>query len=96
MLKLTPKSSGFTFAVKVVPGASRSRIAGPYGEGIKVTVTAAPERGAANAAALALLADTLQLPRSSLSIASGLTNARKEVLVVGLDAETIAQRLTVK
>ncbi|MBL8850518.1 MAG: DUF167 domain-containing protein [Planctomycetaceae bacterium] len=76
-----------------MPGASRSRIAGAYGDGIKVTVTAAPERGAANAAVIELLADVLQLPRASVSIISGPTNPRKEVLIVGLDPASIEQRL---
>jgi len=49
-LKLEAKSDGFVINVKVVPGASRDRIAGAYGDGIKVTVTQPPAAGAANAA----------------------------------------------
>lgn len=93
-LRLTPKDDGFTLAVKVVPGASRSRVAGAYGEGIKVTVAARPERGAANDAVIKLLAVTLELPRTSVQIISGHTNARKEILITGLDASSIESRLT--
>lgn len=93
-LRLTPKDGGFTLAVKVVPGASRSRVAGAYGDGIKVTVTAAPERGAANHAVIALLAKMLDLPRTSVQIISGHTSPRKEILITGLDAPSIESRLT--
>lgn len=92
-MRLTPRSGGFALAVKVVPGASRTRIAGAYGDGIKVTVSAAPERGAANDAVVELLADTLQLPRANVRILSGHSNPRKEVLIVGLDAAAIEEQL---
>ena len=92
-MRLTPKSGGFALAVKVVPGASRTRVAGDYGDGIRVTVTAAPERGAANEAVMDLLAETLQLPRANVQIISGLGNPHKEVLITSLDAGLIESRL---
>ena len=33
------------FQAKVVPGASRNRVAGRYGDGVKVQVMAPPEKG---------------------------------------------------
>lgn len=92
-MRLTPKSGGFALAVKVVPGASRTRVAGDYGDGIRVTVTAAPERGAANEAVIDLLAETLKLPRANVQIISGLGNPHKEVLITSLDAGLIESRL---
>lgn len=92
-MKLTPRDGGLALPVKVVPGASRTRIAGPYGNGIKVTVTASPERGAANEAVIDLLAATLQIPRTSVQILTGHTNPRKELLITGLDAISIEHRL---
>jgi len=92
-MKLKPRSGGYALAVKVVPGASRTGIAGAYGDGIKVTVSAAPERGAANAAVIELLANALGLPRASVQIVQGHASPRKEVLIVGLAAEAIAERL---
>jgi len=92
-MKLQPRSNGFALAVKVVPGASRNAVAGTYGDGIKVTVSAAPERGAANDAVIRLLAEALGVPTSSVQIVRGHTSPRKEVLIVGLAAEQIEQRL---
>lgn len=93
-MNLQPKSNGFALAVKVVPGASRNAVAGVYGDGIKVTVTAAPERGAANEAVARLLAEVLGVPLANVQIVRGHTSPRKEVLIVGLDRAVIEQRLS--
>jgi hypothetical protein len=70
-------------ALKVVPKASRTRIAGWVGESLKVQVSAPPERGRANEAVLDLLASVLDLPRKALRIVVGDSSPRK---VVEIDA----------
>ena len=92
-LCLVAKESGLALAVKVVPGSSRQRIVGCYGDGIKITVRAVAEGGAANQAVLSVLADALQIAQTNVRIVRGHTSPRKEVLIVGLSAETIQQRL---
>jgi uncharacterized protein (TIGR00251 family) len=94
VMRIEAKDGGFALALKVVPGASRQRIVGPYGDGLKVAVTAAPEAGAANEAVISLLAETLDLARANVRIVRGHTSPRKEVLIVGLPADAIRQRLT--
>jgi uncharacterized protein (TIGR00251 family) len=80
--------------VKVVPKSSRNRVAGWMGETLKVCVTAAPERGRANAAVLEVLADALQIPRNQLSIVAGETSPRKCVEAAGLDDAEARRRLS--
>ncbi len=80
--------------IRAVPGASRERIVGPLGDALKVAVTAAPERGKANQAILALLATELQLPRHALSLIGGETSRDKRVLIKGVDRSILADRLT--
>jgi uncharacterized protein (TIGR00251 family) len=92
-LHLTLKSDGFALAVKVVPGASRQSVVGEYGGGIKVTVTAPPQAGAANEAVVELLAGVLNIPRTQIQITRGQSTPRKEVLISRLPAEEIEQRL---
>jgi hypothetical protein len=92
-IQLTAKSGGFALNVKVVPGSSRSRIAGEYAGGIKLTVTQPPEGGAANRAVIALLSELLEIPAAAIRIARGQSSARKEVVITGLPAEAIASRL---
>ena len=56
--------------LRVVPGAARPGVSGRYGAGWKIRVAAPPERGRANEAVVALLAETLALDRR-LAAAAG-------------------------
>jgi len=47
------------------------------GEALRVSVTAAPEEGKANRAVIGLLATTLGLPASSISLVRGATSRDK-------------------
>lgn len=80
-------------AVKAVPGASRDRIAGLYGDALKVQVSALPEGGKANARICAVLAAALGVPVRDVTVVQGAGNPRKVIAVRGLDARTVAQRL---
>jgi uncharacterized protein (TIGR00251 family) len=73
----------------VVPGASRAGVVGRYGDGWKVRVTAAPERGKANEAVVRLVAATLGLPRAAVTIVSGHAASEKTVEVAGADRESV-------
>lgn len=79
--------------VKVVPGASRTRIVGLLGETLKLAVAAPPAGGAANEAVRELLAQTLRVPAAAVRIARGHARPRKTVQIAGLDEPTLRQRL---
>jgi len=81
--------------VKVVPGASRSHIAGWLGDALKIRVSAPPEKGKANAAVAAVVAAALGLPAGSVAVVSGKSSPRKLVEVRGLSREEIVKRLAV-
>ena len=80
-------------AVKVVPGATRDEIVGWLGDAIKIRVSAAPERGRANAAVERVLAQALDLPSRSVRVVAGRTSARKSVEIFGLSLEQVRTRL---
>jgi uncharacterized protein YggU (UPF0235/DUF167 family) len=84
-----------TLAVKVVPGASRTRLAGTYGDGVKMQVAAAPEKGQANAAVVRLLADLLEVPAADIVLLTGHSRPRKLLRIEGLDEAEIRRRLAV-
>jgi len=71
--------------LKVIPKASANRIVGWVGERLKIQVTAAPERGKANAAVIVVLAQALGVARSAVRITAGETSPLKTVDVDGGD-----------
>lgn len=79
--------------VKVVPGASRSEIAGWLGDVLKVRVTAAPERGKANAAVEETIAAALGVAADRVRVASGHGSPRKTIEIDGLTDAEIRARL---
>ena len=82
--------------LRVAPGASRAPgIVGRYGDAWKVRVGAAPERGKANEAVLALLAETLAVPRSSVTIVSGGGSRDKIVELAGIEPDEIERRIAI-
>jgi uncharacterized protein YggU (UPF0235/DUF167 family) len=79
--------------LSVAPGASRDELVGRHGEGWKARVTAAPERGRANDAVIALLARVLRIDRGSIRVVAGHAARRKVVEIAGLDEEEAGRRL---
>jgi uncharacterized protein len=78
--------------VKLVPGATRNRVVGWLGDELKLTVTAPPESGKANAAAAALLADFLGVPPAAITLETGASNPHKVFRLTTLtshDLETL-------
>ncbi len=92
-LGLRPHAEGTILPVKVVPGASRDRIAGVLGDALKVQTSAPPEKGKANAAVAAALAKALSLDRKSVELLSGPASPRKEFLLRGVTPEEVRTRL---
>lgn len=80
--------------LRVTPGARRPRIAGRHGDAWKLHVASPPERGRANAAVLAVLAETLGVPRRQLEIVSGSSARDKLVAIDGLSDAEVEAKLT--
>ena len=66
---------------------------GRYGDGWKIRVAAPPERGAANRAVLDLVARTLRVPASTVTLVSGQASRDKIVELSGIDASELDGRL---
>ena len=87
MLKLENHPEGLVIPVRVSAGASRDRVIGEHAGALKVSVSAAPERGKANKAVVELVAKTLGVPRSQVRLVSGETSRDKKLLVLGFTVE---------
>jgi uncharacterized protein len=94
MIPVHEISSGVTFSIKVQPRAKRNAITGELGDALKISLTAPPVDGKANAACIEFFANLLKVPRSSVTIAAGQSSRNKVIRVVGLPAEQIRERLT--
>lgn len=90
-MKLTAKQEGdgVQFAVKVVPGSSRTAVAGLLGCELKVTVAAPAEKGRANKELLRVLAQALDRPAKTLRVVAGQTGPRKQVHVSGMTVKQL-------
>jgi uncharacterized protein len=84
---------GVEFAVKVVPGASRTGIVGTLGTALKVAVAAPPEGGKANAAVIKLLAAVLGVKKGDVSIVHGHGQPLKRIAVRGVASDQARARL---
>ena len=83
-----------TVNVKVVPGASRDRVVGRYGDGFKVLVSAPPEGGKANTAVIEVLAAALGVRPQQVRVVKGHTGARKLMEISGMDEAEVFARLS--
>lgn len=92
-MRIENEQHGCTIRLKVVPGASRSAIAGWLGDRLKVRVATPPEAGKANLAVRRLLADASGVPTRQIAIIAGETSPEKTVLITGLSRDEIARRL---
>jgi uncharacterized protein len=80
--------------VKVVPGASQTKIAGLLGDALKIRVQAQPEKGKANAAVLEILAKFLGVPAHQLTICTGHSSQTKVVEIKGMSDAALARKLS--
>ncbi len=79
-------------SVRVIPRSSKNSIA--WEEGVlKVRLTAPPVDGAANEALIALLAQSLGLPKRDIQIVQGATGRHKTVEIMGMTAEAVEQKI---
>lgn len=90
-------SRGVTVNVRLTPGARREGCAGVAdgGDGkraLKIAVRAKPEDGKANVALIAFVAQEWDVPKSSITLVTGMTSRQKTLLVEG-DSEELYQKL---
>jgi uncharacterized protein len=93
MIPMRQISAGVTFAVKIHSRAKRNAITGQFGDALKVSLTAPPVEARANRACIEFFANLLNVPRSSVTIASGQTGRNKVIRVAGLSAGEVRKRI---
>jgi uncharacterized protein (TIGR00251 family) len=84
-------AAGVSFDILVTPRAARDKV-GPMHDGrLKIAVTAPPVDGEANAAVIDLIARTLGVAKSAVSVIAGASSRRKTIRVIGVARDRITQ-----
>ena len=90
---LSEHPEGILLSVYAQPRASRTGISGLHDGRVKVALRAPPVDGKANAELVRYLADQLGIPKSHVVLMAGASGRRKRVLVEGVTAEVLVERL---
>jgi len=93
VIDIVESNGGVTFAVKVHPRAKKNGVTGELGDALKLSLTTPPVEGRANEACVEFFAKFLKVPRSSVTIASGLGSRNKVIRVAGVTSQYIRERL---
>jgi uncharacterized protein len=93
MIQISQQGRDILLPVKVVPKASRDKIVGELDGALKVTVAAAPEKGAANEAVCKLIAKTLGLRTAQVTVDAGHGSPRKTLRITGMPLQDVQAKL---
>lgn len=91
MIDITSKRDACSFSVSVKTSSKNSRIAGEQNGVLKIEVTAPPVEGKANRAVIKLIAQSLDVAPSRVSIVAGQKSKKKRIVVSGIDPAYIAR-----
>lgn len=89
----TQTKDGARLNLHVQPGAKKNEICGTRDKSLKIKLQAPPVDGKANEALVRFIAETLSVPKKSVSLVSGEKSRDKTVLIKGAEAEEAARRL---
>lgn len=90
-----PHPEGTVLAVKAQPGSRKEGILGLVAARLKVGVHDPPEKGKANQALIAVLAEALEVKRGDVVLLAGTASSQKRFLIRGLSPTEVASRLPV-
>jgi uncharacterized protein (TIGR00251 family) len=86
-------AGGTILDVRVVPRSSKNAIEGVADGVLRVRLTAPPVDGAANAALIDLISRECGVPKSRVVLIAGERSRQKRVLLRGIEAAQIRERL---
>jgi uncharacterized protein len=93
MEAITATATGTLLRLRVQPRARIDRLEGLRDGSVRLRLTAPPVDGAANAACIAFLAETLGISRAQLQLQAGVKSRDKLVHITGLTPAQVAAAL---
>jgi uncharacterized protein (TIGR00251 family) len=88
-----PQPPTCKLAIKAIPNAPRTAIAGWMGDQLKIKVHAPALEGRANETLCEYLAEKLRLPKRAVTVALGEKSRQKLLQIEGLTREEVLRRL---
>lgn len=93
MIRLESAAEGTVVCVRAQPGSRKNAIVGEHDGALKIAVTAPPDKGKANEAIVAVLAEAVCLPKSAIQLVSGQTSRQKKFLLSGLSPDCVERAI---
>jgi uncharacterized protein (TIGR00251 family) len=93
LIPISDHPLGATFSIRVQPRAARTAITGTMGDALKVSLSAPPLDGRANAAVVDFISDILSVPRASVQVVSGERSRNKIVRIAGCSGAEVQRKL---
>ena len=90
---LVADAAGVSVRVYVLPGASQTAVCGLHGDAVRIRLSVAAEKGAANKALAAFLAARCGVRKSAVRIVRGTVSRYKTVRIEGTTEENVRQSL---
>jgi len=90
---MTETPEGVVLSVRAQPRSSKAGIDGLVGDAVKVRVRCAPVDGKANKELVETLADEFGIAKSSVVFKGGETSKNKRLLLRGVTAAAVAQKI---
>jgi uncharacterized protein len=82
-------TAGVSFAVRVVPRASRSEVAGLQDGVLRIRIAAPPVNGAANRELVKFLSKRLKVPQAAITLVTGNNSKNKAVRIANPSTRTL-------
>jgi uncharacterized protein (TIGR00251 family) len=79
-----------TLTLHIQPGARKTQVAGRHGDALKIRLAAPPVDGKANAALVAFIAATLDVPKTAVTLKSGQASRSKVLEVAGATVASVS------
>jgi uncharacterized protein (TIGR00251 family) len=94
MIEFQESDQGVIVPVRAQPKARRTAITGVHARRLRIAVTDPPEKGKANHAIAAVLADALHVRPAQVHLVAGAASPMKKFLVVGTTLESVRDLLS--
>ena len=92
-IALEPYRNGVLLPVKGAPGSKKNEVRDASGGMLKVCCTQIPEKGKANRALTEVLAKSLGLKRSQISLVSGETDTHKKFFIENITVAELSEKI---